>query len=502
MINGKHLLAGEWIGSSQTFRSEPSRGIGREYAQGDEAIVNKAVELAEAAFQSFSRTDARVRSELLNQIASQLDDNKTEIIDICCEETGLVHDRISGEFARTVNQLRYFANYILKDDYLDLRHETALPDRTPLPRPELRMIQRPIGPVVVFGASNFPLAFSTAGGDTVAALAAGCPVVVKAHSAHPGTSDIVAQCIDAAIKNSGVDAGVFSQIQSNTFDAGQALVQHPAVKAVGFTGSTGGGRFLFNLCAARTEPIPFYGELGSINPVFVLPGALQRSTEDIARQWVASLTFGAGQMCTNPGLLVLPPASEVDRFIDCVENELRDATEQVMLSDSIAQAYREGHDRIRSCSDTVMIKQAHCQRRRVTPAVFKTSVSAWLSNEFLSEEVFGPLGQLAVADSIDEMLMLAKSLEGQLTCSMHMDTNDTELATQLLDIVEHKAGRIIVNGFPTGVEVSDAMVHGGPYPASTNFGASSVGSHSIRRFLRPVCFQNVPQSILTGRLGC
>ena len=501
MIVGKHLIAGEWVDSDSTYRSEPHGGIGREYAQGRVSDVNSAAELAAEAFKSYCRSDSRSRSELLERIASLIENRRSEIIKICCDETGLTEDRVTGEFNRTVNQLQYFAKTLLQENYLDRRRDEALPDRTPQPKPELRLIQRPIGPVAVFGASNFPLAFSTAGGDTAAALAAGCPVVVKGHSAHPGTADCVAQCIDEALKQSRIHSGVFSQIQSNTFTAGQTLVQHPAIKAVGFTGSTLGGRHLFNLCAARPDPIPFYGELGSVNPVFVLPGALSENSQRLAREWIQSLSIGAGQMCTNPGMLVLlsdgagGTNSVIEQFLDSVKDELEGSVEQIMLSDSIAQSYREGHDRIRDCIDTVVVKQSQCQRRRVTPAVFKCSAASWLQNDFLSDEVFGPLGLVVVADSVNEMLRLADSLEGQLTCTMQMENGDSTLAKQLLDIIEHKAGRIIANGFPTGVEVSDAMVHGGPYPASTNFGATSVGSLSIRRFLRPVCFQNMPESI-------
>jgi len=495
MIIGKHLIAGEWVGGLYTFRSEPFLGIGREYTQANLSDVNAAVECAEEAFKSYSNSSARSRSELLNGIASELEAHRSQILNICSEETGLAEERLAGEFSRTINQLRYFGDTILRTDYLDLRHDTAMPDRTPIPRPELRMMQRPVGPVAVFGASNFPLAFSTAGGDTAAALAAGCPVVVKGHPAHPGTADCVAQCIDAALKQTGTHAGVFAQIQSDTFEAGTALVQHPSIKAVGFTGSTAGGRHLFNLCASRPEPIPFFGELGSINPVFVLPDTLQRDAPRIAQEWITSLTVGAGQLCTNPGLLVLVKSSAAESFLECAKQELDTPTEHVMLSDAITQSYRDGHDRIRDSIDTVVVKQSHCQRRRVTPAVYSVSAKAWLQNDELAEEVFGPLGQVVIADSIDEMMRLAESLKGQLTCTIQMQDADSAIAKQLLSIVEHKAGRIIVNGFPTGVEVSDAMVHGGPYPASTNFGASSVGSLSIRRFLRPVCYQNIPDSL-------
>ncbi len=496
MITGKHLISGEWLAGERTFRSEPYRGIGREYAQGTAADVDQAVRQAVVAFDSFSRTSRRRRSDFLNSIATKIEHNRARIIEICIEETGLIESRVSGEFTRTVNQLRYFASYIADNANDDNRHDTALPDRTPLPRPDLRMIQRPVGPVAVFGASNFPLAFSTAGGDTAAALAAGCPVVVKGHSAHPGTAELVAQCIEAAIVETSLHAGVFSQIQSSSFDAGQALVTHPEIKAVGFTGSLGGGRYLYDLCAARPEPIPFYGELGSINPVFMLEQALAANASGLAKEWVASLTFGAGQLCTNPGLLVLPQSDATESFISSARDEISQAGEQVLLTESIAESYRQGYQQLDSCADAVVVQRAHCGRRSVTPAIFRTTAKAWQQNEFFSEEVFGPLGQIVVADTTEDILTLARSLQGQLTCSIHCQEQDSGIAKQLLAIVEHKAGRVIFNGFPTGVEVSDAMVHGGPYPASTNFGATSVGSLSLRRFLRPVCFQNVPDAFL------
>lgn len=496
-IAGKHLIAGQWLSGQTTFRSSPWRGIGREYAQGRAADVDRAVEQADAAFETYSLVDRLSRAELLDSIAVEIESNRGDIIRICCDETGLAQDRIDGEFGRTVNQLRFFAGVIRDQKFIDHRHDVAIPDRTPLPRPGMHMVQRPIGPVAVFGASNFPLAFSTAGGDTVAALAAGCPVVVKGHPDHPGTAEAMAHAVHTAINGSGLHPGIFSQIQSNTFTAGEALVQHPMIKAVGFTGSLSGGRTLFNLCAARAEPIPFFGELGSINPVFVLPQALFQQTENIASSWLASLTVGAGQLCTNPGVIVMRACDEAEQFIQLIQQQLQSQGQQLMLSESIARSFQQGHDRLRDCTDATAIKLADCQRRSVTPAVFRTTANAWLNNPFMADEIFGPLGLIVVVDSIDEMLSVARSLQGQLTCSLHLAGNDMETGRKLLPIVEKKAGRIVINGFPTGVEVCDAMVHGGPYPASTNFGATSVGSLSVRRFLRPVCYQNMPDELLT-----
>lgn len=499
MITGKHFIAGQWLDGERTFRSDPYRGIGREYAEGTAADIDLAAKEAERAFSSFSHTSTAERCNLLNAIANRIEQNRSQIIQLCMEETGLIESRITGEFARTVNQLRYFASFIVDNEHADNRHDPAMLDRTPLPRPDFRMMHRPVGPVAVFGASNFPLAFSTAGGDTAAALAAGCPVVVKGHSAHPGTAELVAQCIGEAIRETGRHAGVFSQVQSNSFEAGQALVQHPVIKAVGFTGSLGGGRYLYNLCAAREEPIPFFGELGSINPVFMLPQSLAENTQKLATDWITSLTFGAGQLCTNPGLLVLVQSEAAEAFIASAREEVRTVGQQAMLTDSIAQAYKEGHDRLSQCAGVFEVQRADCSRRTVTPSIYKTTGKTWLENEFLSEEIFGPIGQVVLVESIEELYQVANALHGQLTCTIHMEERDNEIAKRLLSIAEVKAGRVIVNGFPTGVEVADSMVHGGPYPASTNFGATSVGSLSIRRFLRPVCYQNVPESLLSGR---
>jgi NADP-dependent aldehyde dehydrogenase len=361
-------------------------------------------------------------------------------------------------------------------------------------------VQRPIGPIAVFGASNFPLAFSTAGGDTAAALAAGCPVVVKGHFAHPGVGELVAQAIDKAIKALGLDPGIFSLIQDGPRNVGAALVQHPLIKAVGFTGSLIGGRVLFDLCAARPEPIPFFGELGSVNPMFLLPSALSSRAKDIGAGWAGSLTMGAGQFCTKPGIAIVLKGKDGNAFVEAATSALSAVGEQPMLTNGIASAYRSGRDRVRAVKGIQEIHSSTCDLRNATPYLFQTTVKEWLENGVMAEEVFGPLGLVVIANDIDEMLDLAKSLQGQLTCTLHMDEGDMSQATRLMPILERKAGRVLVNGFPTGVEVSDTMVHGGPYPASTNFGATSVGTLSIRRFLRPVCYQNMPAALLPQEL--
>jgi NADP-dependent aldehyde dehydrogenase len=324
--------------------------------------------------------------------------------------------------------------------------------------------------------------------------------VVKGHSAHPGTGEIVAQAIDAAIKKLGMHPGIFSLIQGGTRETGQSLVQHPLIKAVGFTGSLGGGRALFDLCAQRPEPIPFFGELGSVNPMFLLPQAVKARGESIAKGWAGSLTMGAGQFCTNPGISVIIDSPEADAYVAASTAALEPVGSQTMLTDGIAAAYRSGRDRVAAASGVQELLTSTCDLRNATPYLFATTGKEWLENEVLGEEVFGPLGLIVRVADFDEMVAVAKSLSGQLTCTLHMDDGDTDYGRALMPILERKAGRVLANGFPTGVEVADSMVHGGPYPASTNFGATSVGTLSIRRFLRPVCYQNLPEALLPADL--
>ncbi|MBW4709750.1 aldehyde dehydrogenase (NADP(+)) [Roseobacter sp. YSTF-M11] len=490
--HGKHLIAGEWVATDETFPSEPAHGAAHAFCIGTTDLVDRACKAAEEAFGTYGTSTRETRAAFLNAIADEIEACGDAITEIGTQETGLPAARLQGERGRTTGQLRLFAEHILQGDYLDRRHDAALPDRAPMPRPDLKMIQRPIGPVAVFGASNFPLAFSTAGGDTAAALAAGCPVVVKGHSAHPGTGEIVAEAIHAAIRTSGMPAGAFSLIQGGNRDVGTALVQHPLIRAVGFTGSLAGGRALFDLCAARPEPIPFFGELGSVNPMFLLPEAASTRGAEIGTGWAGSLTMGAGQFCTNPGVAVVLPGA--DAFIAAAEAALTDAGAQTMLTDGIADAYRLGVARVADGA-TELLGTA-CEGREAKPYLYKISAKDWLATHDLQEEVFGPLGIIVEAESLDQMAGIARAIQGQLTCTLHMDDGDIRAAHTLLPLIERKAGRILVNGFPTGVEVCDAMVHGGPYPASTNFGATSVGTLSIRRFLRPICYQNLPDALL------
>lgn len=498
--HGMHLVAGEWVAGTETFRSDPAHGDAHDFSVGTVAHVDAACEAAEDAFWSYGYSTREERAAFLNAIADEIDARGDAITQIGSQETGLPQARLVGERGRTTGQLRLFATHILKGDYLDRRHDEAQPERQPAPRPDLKMVQRPIGPVAVFGASNFPLAFSTAGGDTAAALAAGCPVVVKGHSAHPGTGEIVAEAINAAREKLGLHPGVFSLIQGGNREVGSRLVQHPNIKAVGFTGSLAGGRALFDLCAARPEPIPFFGELGSVNPMFLLPDATKARGAEIGSGWAGSLTMGAGQFCTNPGIAVVLDGPDADKFVETAKEALAKVGPQTMLTDGIAEAFRSGRDRIAGTSGVQELLTSTCDLRNATPYLYETTGANWLANHALGEEVFGPLGLVVRVRDEGEMRAIAKSLEGQLTCTLHMDQADTALARSLMPILERKAGRILVNGFPTGVEVTDTMVHGGPYPASTNFGATSVGTLSIRRFLRPVCYQNMPDALLPADL--
>jgi 2,5-dioxopentanoate dehydrogenase len=501
MLTGKHLIAGRWVGGDATFTNEPVSSDADIFATGTPELVDQACQAAEEAFWSYGYSTRTERAAFLRSIADEIDARGDAITAMGCKETGLPEARLVGERGRTTGQLKLFADHIEAGDYLDRRHDAALPDRAPLERPDIRLMQRPIGPVAVFGASNFPLAFSTAGGDTAAALAAGCPVVVKGHSAHPGVSDLVAQAIDAAIQSCRLHPGTFSQIQGGNRAVGQALVTHPLIKAVGFTGSLGGGRALFDLCAARPEPIPFFGELGSVNPMFILDGALSARGDAIAAGWAGSLTMGAGQFCTNPGVAVVIDGPEAEAFTAAAVAALTDTGAQTMLTAGIASAFHQGRDRVSGTKGVREIMTSTCDLRNATPYLFTTTAAEWLANEDLGEEVFGPLGMVVVARDADEVLAVAKSLQGQLTCTLHMDDSDTDTARNLMPVLERKAGRVLANGFPTGVEVSDAMVHGGPFPASTNFGATSVGTMSIRRFLRPVSYQNIPNGILPDDLA-
>ncbi len=500
-------IAGEVHDQGATFENDTVNGERSTFTQGTVAHVEQATLAAADAFNTFGRSTGAQRAELLNAIADEIDKRGKHITAMGMAETGLPEARLEGERGRTQGQLKLFAELIQTDAYLDIRHDRALPDRQPLPRPDLRLMQRPLGPVAVFGASNFPLAFSTAGGDTASALAAGCPVVVKGHPGHPGTASLVAEAIDSAIERCGLPAGVFSQINdggpgNNGADSravGAALVQSHHIKAVGFTGSLAGGRALFDLACQRSEPIPFFGELGSVNPVFVLPSAAKARSVEIASQWIASLTMGVGQFCTNPGVIVVP-ADSAKTFEDAALGTLNDVPASLMLTTNIAIAYRNGVKSLISHPRVRLLHSAESSGREAAPTLLAVNAIDFIANPELAQEVFGPAGIVVLAESVEDMQTIANSMEGQLTATMHLDEADYAFAVELLPALENKAGRILCNGFPTGVEVADAMMHGGPYPASTNSAMTSVGTLAIRRFQRPVSYQNFPEALLPETL--
>ena len=498
MIYGKNLIDGMWL----EFEDSTSSAVVASKANTQPTLeqVHQACTAARRDFRVYSGTDRKHRAAFLRTIAEQIDVIGEEITTTAMGETGLPEARLVGERGRTTGQLRLFAELIEDKTHLDIRHDTALPDRAPLPRPDLRLTHKAVGPVVVFGASNFPLAFSTAGGDTASALAAGCPVIVKGHTAHAGTAELVAQAIAKAIELCHMPTGSFQMLQGSGRVVGTALVQHPDICAVGFTGSLAGGRALYDLCHNRAQPIPFYGELGSINPVFCLPEAMENRAADIGTGWAGSLAMGAGQFCTNPGVAVMLANDTADTLQKATVAGLSSVGEQKMLTDGIKVAYDHGVETFRDLMEEVVQCPAATDARAINPALFKVSAREWMANAALQEELFGAAGVMVLCDSTDEMLNVAEQLSGQLTATLQMDDGDTALAANLLPILEEKAGRLLANGFPTGVEVCASMMHGGPYPASTDVRATSVGTLAIVRWLRPISYQNIPEALMPEEL--
>ena len=491
-------------GNETFYSSNPAKISNNEYlfykATPDE--VNHAVEKATAAFQVYRKKSGTEKAFFLESIAEELMNTGDELVTVCSNETGLPSARIEGERLRTANQLRMFAALLKEGSWVDARIDTAIPERTPLPKPDLRFINIPIGPVVVFGASNFPLAFSVAGGDTASALAAGCTVVVKAHPAHPATSAIVGMAIQTAARKTNMPDGVFSLLFDNGFDVGQQLVKHPLVKAVGFTGSFKAGKALYDIAVSRPEPIPVFAEMGSTNPVFILPGAMKANEKNIADAFAASVTLSAGQFCTNPGILVHPGNS--NEFKNTLQTSFEKTSGGVMLAPYIFTAFNAGVQQHLSVTGVKLLAEGNAatadEKNFAIPVLLNTTSEVFNNNRHLSEEIFGPASMAISVDSKDEMINFARNLSGQLTATVHGTEKDLVDYKELLDILEQKAGRIIINGFPTGVEVCHSMVHGGPFPSTTDSRTTSVGTAAIYRFVRPVCYQNMPQSFLPEEL--
>ncbi|HET9268667.1 MAG TPA: aldehyde dehydrogenase (NADP(+)) [Vicinamibacterales bacterium] len=461
------------------------------------ADVDRALEAAEGASDEYRQAPAAQRAAFLDRIAEEIE-RVGDLLDVAHTETALPAERLAGERARTAGQLRLFANLVREGSWVDARIDRALPDRKPLPKPDIRRMLIPIGPVAVFGASNFPLAFSVAGGDTASALAAGCPVVVKGHPAHPATSELAARAVSEAATAAGMPAGVFSLIQSTRNDVAIALVQHRHTKAVGFTGSLRAGRALFDAAARRPDPIPVYAEMGSINPVVLLPGALAERAEAIAEGLAASVTLGVGQFCTNPGVVIGVASEAFDRFVGRLDALIRQAHAGTMLYPALLDSYEAGVRRLSAVAGTTMVRSSveAAPASLARPSMFDTTAQTFLRHRELAEEVFGPSTVVVRCGSSDEVHTVVRSLEGQLTATIHGTPADLAAHAWLVSTLEQKAGRLIVNGFPTGVEVCASMQHGGPYPATTDSRSTSVGTAAIHRFARPVAYQNFPQASL------
>lgn len=506
-ITGKHLIGAEQVNSAgKTFNvTDPETGVSLppDFAEGTDGEVERAARLAEEALDPFRNAPLEKRAAFLETVAEELLALGDELIERASQETALPRARLQAERGRTAGQLRLFARTVREGSFVEARIDRPFPDRTPVPRPDLRQMQIALGPVAVFGASNFPLAFSVAGGDTASALAAGCPVVVKGHPAHPGTSELAGQAVQRAVKKCGLPEGTFCLLQGSTTELGAALARHPLIKALAFTGSLTGGRALFDLAAARPEPIPVYAEMGSVNPIFVLPEALQERGEALAADYVNSVCLGVGQFCTNPGLLFAVKGPAFETFVQTASKCLAQATAGTMLHAGIKRNYDRGVQKLLESGKVMPIGDSGAAAATgcsAAPALLRAEAAALLETPELTEEVFGPASLIVGCDSKQQMLEAARALQGQLTATLHAGAGELEAYRELCSVLERKAGRLLVNGFPTGVEVCDAMNHGGPYPASTDARSTSVGTAAVKRFLRPVCYQDFPQEMLPEAL--
>jgi len=469
-------------------------------ATGEE--VELAARLAAEAFEVYRRAPGRERGAFLRKIAAKIESIAEEVVERAGQETALPRARLQGETARTCGQLRLFAQVAEEGSWVNARIDHADPGRKPAPKPDIRSMLRPLGPVVVFGASNFPLAFSVAGGDTASALAGGNTVIVKAHAAHPGTSELVGRAVQESVRECGLPEGVFSLLFGSGSQVGTALMKHPLVRAGGFTGSRTAGRTLMDVAASRPEPIPFYAEMSSTNPVFILPGALHQRAETIAAGLHASFTLGAGQFCTKPGMVFLPQGTDAELFTRTLRQLVTDSSPFHLLTRSIHHSYDSAIAGRKTDSAVELVAQGlqtGATGFAANSALFETDASAFLGSD-LDAEIFGPTTILVRHASRDQVLAIARSLEGHLTATIHGTDQDLREFAELLAILETKVGRLVFNGFPTGVEVTHAMVHGGPYPATSDGRSTSVGSQAIFRFTRLVCYQGFPDTALPDEL--
>lgn len=504
-LHGKNIIGIQLSmkGTSSFSASNPSNGKSLEpsFYEATEEEVNAAFEKADEAFESFQEVTRNRRANFLDKIADEIIGLGDDLIKRSMDETGLPEARMLGERGRTVNQLKLFANVVRDGSFLEISIDTAQAERIPLPKPDIRMINLAIGPVAIFGASNFPLAFSVAGGDTASALAAGCPVVVKAHPAHPGTSELVGMAIKNAAIDTGMPEGIFSLLHGKGFETGQNMVKNPYARAVAFTGSYSGGKGLFDLAAAREEPIPCFAEMGSINPVFLLPERLEDQAENIAIQYVDSVNLGVGQFCTNPGVVFGIKGSSLDIFIETASKKISDTCGGTMLHKGIKSNYDKSVLDISNEDNIQVISSGTGEGESSGKAnLLKTDGAAFIRNAKLQSELFGPASIIVECEDEEQLQLAARSLQGNLTATLQATPGDLENSKTLLRILERKVGRLLINGFPTGVEVCHSMVHGGPFPATTDSRFTSVGASAIKRFLRPICYQNFPGSLLSKEL--
>ena len=508
LLQGKSLLAGRTGATGGTiFRAinpATSETLAPDFHEASLVEVDAALQAAAAAFEDYRARPPETRAKLLETIAAEIEALGDTLLQRAQAETGLPLARLQGERARTCGQLRLFAQVVREGSWVDARIDPALPDRQPLPRPDLRRMLIPLGPVVVFGSSNFPLAFSVAGGDTASALAAGCPVIVKAHRAHPGTAELVGHAVVRAVTACGLPAGLFSLVHGGGSTVGIAMVKHPAVAAVGFTGSHAAGRALCDAAAARPHPIPVFAEMSSLNPVFLLPGALRERGAALAQGLLGSFTLGAGQFCTKPGLIFALRGPDTDAFLQALATAVQGAACATMLTPGIQAAFVENRTKVTALPDVKILAAAgaapDASKTQGQPSVAVTTAANFLKHPALATEAFGPFTLVIAAASANELTACVRALEGQLTATLHGTAADLAAAGPLVALLEQKAGRLLVNGFPTGVEVSPAMNHGGPSPATSDSRHTSVGTAALLRFARPVCYQNFPEALLPEAL--
>ena len=495
-------LSGE---GKEVFKAvDPSinESISPEFHEADDTEIELAIKKAESAFGVYGKKAGKEKAFFLEAIAEEIVSLGDQLIKRCSMETGLPEGRLAGERGRTVGQLKLFAELLREGSWVDARIDTGDPSRKPAPKPDIRSMLKPLGPVGVFGASNFPFAFSVAGGDTASALAAGCPVVFKAHPAHPGTCEMVGAAIVKAVQKTGMPDGTFSMLHGRSTRVGMGIVVHPLIKAIGFTGSFRGGKAIYDAAVRRPEPIPVYAETGSSNPVFVLPHALRERGSEIAKGLTASVTLGVGQFCTNPGLVFYRSSEEAKRFQEAAAVEFGKVAAGPMLTESINAAYKKGVESLTRHNGVRLLAKGKPEGTALDGVAYLLNTDArdFLNDRHLEEENFGPSTLTVAADGESELLKIAESLKGHLTVTLHATAEDLKEHAELVSILERKAGRLIINGFPTGVEVCHSMVHGGPFPATTDSRTTSVGTRAIERFARPVCYQDFPGEVLPDEL--